>query len=54
MNQNYVQSFKAFMKEQEGFLLEKYLPYSGEAACSCKDMMNNYEEFNKMIFGWDE
>ena len=51
MNQNVVQSFKAFLKQQESFLLEKYLPYSGEATCSCKDMMNNYEEFNHMIFG---
>ena len=40
------------MRDQESFLLEKYFIYSGEASCTCKDMLNNYEEFNHMIFGW--
>lgn len=51
VHHNYTESFKAFLKEQERFLLEMYLPYSGEATCVCKGMLNNLSEFNQMIFG---
>ena len=49
-NFNYIESYKVFLKEQEKLLLEKYLPYSGEATCVSKDLINNLAEFNCMIY----
>jgi hypothetical protein len=50
VNQNYKESFKAFLGQQENFLIGKFLEYSGEATCLNKELINNFTEFNQMIF----